>query len=105
MWPWIKHISVSGEHPIEPASKKSRILVMNTDEKAKTVELIRRIQSGTGSDEDLSALEKATGNPNVWTYFDAFELEGFSPEKLFILLGGKEETQIPDSTTTASVRV
>jgi len=64
---------------------------MNEDEKAKTVDLIKRIQFDGGSNEDLEALEQATGNPNVWVIFDELEMEGFLPEKVLdLLLGNKQ---------------
>jgi hypothetical protein len=64
---------------------------MNENEKAKTVELIKRIQFDGGSNEDLKALEQATGNPNVWVIFDELEMEGFLPEKVLdLLLGNKQ---------------
>jgi hypothetical protein len=77
---------------------------MNENEKAKTVELVRRIQFGKGSNEDLKTLERATGNPNLWIIFEALELEGFAPEKLFKLLGGNEEIQASKFTISASVQ-
>ena len=65
---------------------------MNENERAKTVELIKRIQFGGGSSEDLKALEQATGNPNVWVIFDVLEMEGFLPEKVLDLLLGNKLT-------------
>jgi hypothetical protein len=51
--------------------------------RAEIVDLIRRVQSGAGNSEDFSALERATGNPNVWIFFDVLEIEDMPPEKLF----------------------
>lgn len=65
-----------------------KIGVMNEEEQANAVVLIRRIQLDGGSDEDLKALEQTTGNPNIRIIFDALELEGFLPVKLLSLLGG-----------------
>jgi hypothetical protein len=66
---------------------------MNENEKAKTVELIKRIQFDGGSNEDLEALEQATGNPNVRVIFDELEMEGFLPEKVLDLLLGNKQFQ------------
>jgi hypothetical protein len=55
------------------------------------VELIRLIQSGEGGSKELKTLERATGNPNVWIFFDVLELEGMSPDKIFDLLCGNNE--------------
>ncbi len=65
---------------------------MNENEKAKTVELIKRVQFDGGGSEDLKALEQATGNPNVWIIFDVLELEGFLPENILDLLLGNKPT-------------
>jgi hypothetical protein len=59
--------------------------------RAEIVELIRRIQSGEGGSETLKALERVTGNPNVWIFFDVLELEGMSPDNIFDLLCGNNE--------------
>jgi len=59
---------------------------MISSTRTEIVELIRRIQSGEAESKDFRALERATGNPNVWVYFDVLEIEGMSPEKIFDLL-------------------
>lgn len=64
---------------------------MIVDEKSKAIELIRSIQSGEGGNEERRALERATGIPNVWMIFDALELEGMSPDKIFNLICGNKE--------------
>ncbi len=51
--------------------------------RSEIVELIRRIQAGAGKNEDFRALEHATGNPNVWIFFDVLEIEDMPPEKIF----------------------
>jgi len=56
---------------------------MISNARDKIVELIKRIQSGAGDSEDFRALELATGNPNVWFFFDALELDDIPAEKLF----------------------
>jgi hypothetical protein len=53
--------------------------------RAEIVELIRRIQSDGCDGKELRALERATGNPNVWIIFNELETEGMSPDKIFDL--------------------
>ena len=61
---------------------------VNSFSRAEIVELIRRIQSGEGGGPELDALERVTGNPNVWAFFGALELEGMAPDKMFDLFCG-----------------
>jgi hypothetical protein len=56
--------------------------------RAKIVDVIRTIQSGNGGWAEFNALERATGNPDIWIIFDAFELEGMAPEKIYDLFCG-----------------
>ena len=66
---------------------------MTTLTRAEIVELIKRVQSGEGGSEALEGIARATGNPNVWIIFDALELEGMLPEKIFDLICGNHELQ------------
>lgn len=66
---------------------------MSHSTRAEIIELIRRVQCGEGGGETLKALERATGNPNVWVLFDVLELEGMSPDKICDLLYGKRAIQ------------
>ncbi|HEV2694021.1 MAG TPA: hypothetical protein VG347_14090 [Verrucomicrobiae bacterium] len=59
---------------------------MNETEKTEAIRSIQRIQAGTASEEDFQALERTTGNPDIWILFEALELEGFRPEKILNLL-------------------
>jgi lysophospholipase L1-like esterase len=61
---------------------------MNDSTRAKTIELIRRLQSGEAGAEELASLEQATGNSNVWEIFAWLEIEGLAPDKLLDLLLG-----------------
>jgi len=56
---------------------------MFSPNRSKIVELIRRIQSDGCDGKELRALERATGNPNVWVVFNELETEGMSPDKIF----------------------
>jgi hypothetical protein len=60
-------------------------LKSETKTRAEIIELIRRIQSGEGGSEALTALELATGNPNVWIIFNELEIEEMPPEKVCAL--------------------
>ena len=51
--------------------------------RSEIVELIKHVQSSGGDDEQLKALEHASGNPNVWIIFTNLELEGMSPANIF----------------------
>jgi|GEM_PF-5273099 hypothetical protein len=53
--------------------------------RAEIIALIRNIQFDGGSNADYAALERATGNPDAWVIFDALELEGMLPEKIYEL--------------------
>lgn len=56
---------------------------MNDNIKAKAVELIGCIQSGKAGSVEFKELERVTGMPNAWAIFDAYELEGMLPAKIF----------------------
>lgn len=56
------------------------------------IDLIRRLKSGEGGHEELKALERATGNPNIWVVFDALEINDASAETLFDRLGWIRQT-------------
>jgi hypothetical protein len=56
--------------------------------RAKIVGLIRTIQSGNGGWAEFNALALATRNPDIGIIFDAFELEGVAPEKIYDLFCG-----------------
>jgi hypothetical protein len=58
--------------------------------RAEIVEQIRRIQSDECGGKELRALERATGNPNVWIIFNELETEGMSPDKIFDMFFAKD---------------
>jgi hypothetical protein len=58
---------------------------MSSSARAEMIDLISRIQTGEGGSEEIKALERATGNPNVWIIFNELEIDGMSPDKLFDL--------------------
>jgi hypothetical protein len=62
---------------------KTAIDVVKENDKAKAIELIRSIQSGKAGYGELKELERVTGIPNAWGIFDAYELEGMLPGKIF----------------------
>lgn len=55
---------------------------------AKIVDMIRTIQSGNGGWAEFNALAFAMRNPDIRVIFDAFELEGMAPEKIYDLFCG-----------------
>jgi hypothetical protein len=73
-------------------------MIVNYNEKAKAIELIRAIQSGKEGLVDLKALERAASNRDIRFLFDVFELEGMAPEKIFEMFFGDNEFQLPSST-------
>jgi hypothetical protein len=73
---------------MNPAQNTFSSETMNSFSRSEIVELIRRLQSGAGSDGELRTLERATGNPNVRLFFGALELEGMAPDKMFDLFCG-----------------
>jgi hypothetical protein len=66
-------------------------MIFNNSEKIKSIELIGRILSGQGGTNDLKALERITGNKDVWVMFDVLELDGMSAEQVFNVFFSEEE--------------
>jgi hypothetical protein len=84
------------------ATNGTLVPAMGNGEKARAVELIRLIQFDGGCLEDFRVLERVTGNPDVWVIFEALELEGFLPEKIFDLLCGNNEINNDNASLMAS---
>jgi hypothetical protein len=58
-------------------------MIFNESQKARTIELIKSIQAGEAGSKEMNELERVTGFVNAAAIFQAYELEGMLPGRIY----------------------